>query len=69
MNWNSKQIYWKSNLAFKTRDEATNCTQMAMGMGMIHAFNNLTQVMTQVFMCVIVNDNEQTTNVTRKPTN
>jgi hypothetical protein len=42
---------------------------MAMGMGMIHAFNNLTQVMTQVFMCVIVNDNEQTTNVTRKPTN
>jgi hypothetical protein len=42
---------------------------MVMGMGMIQAFNNLTQVMTQAFMCVIVNNNEQTTNVTRKPTN
>jgi hypothetical protein len=42
---------------------------MAMGMGMIHAFNNLTQVMTQAFMCVIVNNNEQTTNITRKTTN
>jgi hypothetical protein len=45
------------------------CTQMGMGMGMIQAFNNLTQVMTQAFMCVIVNNNEQTTNVTTKPTN
>jgi hypothetical protein len=31
---------------FKIKDEATNSTQMVMGIGMIQAFNNLARVMT-----------------------
>jgi hypothetical protein len=40
--------------------------QMAMGMGMIQALNNLTQVMTQAFMWVVANNDAQTTNVTKR---
>jgi len=37
---------------------------MAMGMGMIQAFNNLTQAMNQVFTRVITNNDNKTTNAT-----
>jgi hypothetical protein len=37
---------------------------MAMGLGMIQALNNLTQVMTQVFMWVVANNDAQITYVT-----
>jgi hypothetical protein len=38
--------------------------QMAMGMAMIQALNNLTQVMTQAFMQVAINNDTQTSNAT-----
>jgi hypothetical protein len=37
---------------------------MAMGLGMIQALNNLTQMMTQAFMWIVANNDAQTTNVT-----
>jgi hypothetical protein len=37
---------------------------MAMGMGMIQAFNNLTQAMNQTFMRVATNNNNITNNAT-----
>ncbi len=49
---------------FKIWDETTNNTQMAMGMGMIQAFNNLTQAMNQTFMRVATNNNNITNNAT-----
>lgn len=49
---------------FKIWDEATNNTQMAMGMRMIQALNNLTQAMNQTFMKVVTNNDNITTNVT-----
>jgi len=47
---------------FKVRNEVANRTQMAMGIGMIEALNNLTHVMTQTFTQTIASDNPHTNN-------
>jgi hypothetical protein len=47
---------------FKFWDEPANNTQMAMGIRMIRAFNNLTQAMKQTFTRVATNNDNITTN-------
>lgn len=47
---------------FKIWDELANNTQMAMGIKMIRALNNLTQAMKQTFTKVATNNDNITTN-------
>ncbi len=46
----------KQNEYFKIYNDVAHNTQMAMGMGMIQALNNLTQAMNQAFMQVATNN-------------
>ncbi len=62
--WEEKTKIQNQLVEKQIKYEVANCMQMAMGMAMIQALNNLTQVMTQAFMQVAINNDTQTSNAT-----